>query len=107
MFTQRFSAKTKTKTKRNEPSCPGYDSTSCDGGDCGSSDASGGVAVTAVAKEDSHKLGQLADNFTEQFNNSTDALRTWGGGIMGKKSQAVMDKRRKAIEAEVLKKAQY
>jgi large subunit ribosomal protein L7Ae len=41
----------------------------------------------------------------EKFNKNPDLVRKWGGGIMGLKTQAKLDKRAKAIAAEEAKKA--
>jgi large subunit ribosomal protein L7Ae len=60
------------------------------------------VAITKVNKEDESKLKTLQENFKSQFNDSPE--RRWGGGIMGLKTQAKLEKRRKQIEAEEAKK---
>lgn len=60
------------------------------------------VALTRVNKEDEAKLATLAENFTAQFNEQVE--RKWGGGIMGLKTQAKLEKRRKQIELENSKK---
>jgi large subunit ribosomal protein L7Ae len=61
------------------------------------------VALTKVNKEDETKLKTLQDNFKAQFNEVRE--RQWGGGIMGLKTQAKLDKRQKAIDEENAKKA--
>ena len=63
------------------------------------------IALTSVNKEDESKLNTLKSNFTAQFNEGFQ--RKWGGGIMGLKTQRKLEKRQKAIEAELAKKAQY
>ncbi|CAM9909005.1 unnamed protein product, partial [Heterosigma akashiwo] len=65
------------------------------------------VALTEVNKEDKAKLDTLGANFTAQFNDTP--VRKWGGGIMGLKTQRKLEKRQKALEAELAKKtsAQY
>lgn len=60
------------------------------------------VALTSVNKEDENKLKTLGDNFRAQFNENVE--RKWGGGIMGLKTQAKLEKRRVAIELEEKKK---
>lgn len=60
------------------------------------------IAVDKVAKEDESKLKTLQDNFRTQFNNNVN--RKWGGGIMGLKTEAKLEKRRKVLEAELAKK---
>lgn len=56
------------------------------------------VALTSVNGEDSTQLGKLQENFKAQFNNNV--VRKWGGGHMGLKTEAKLEKRRKQIEAE-------
>jgi len=60
------------------------------------------LALTNVNKDDEGKLKQLGENFHGQFNAHVD--RKWGGGIMGLKTQAKLEKRRKQLEAEKAKK---
>ena len=60
------------------------------------------VALTSVNKEDDAKLKSLSESFKAQFNENVE--RKWGGGIMGLKTQASLEKRRVAIEAEEQKK---
>ena len=47
---------------------------------------------------------QLQDLAKEKYNDNTDLLRKWGGGVMGLKTQAKLDKRAKAMAAEEAKK---
>jgi len=54
------------------------------------------IALTSVNKEDEGKLKTLQDNFMTQFNENVE--KRWGGGIMGLKTQAMLEKRRKALE---------
>ena len=60
------------------------------------------VALTKVNKEDEAKLTTLRENFKAQFNDAPE--RKWGGGLMGLKTQAKLEKRRQQIEAEEAKK---
>lgn len=62
------------------------------------------VCLTSVNKEDESKLKTLGENFKAQFNDNVE--RKWGGGIMGLKTQAKLDKRAKALEVEEAKKAE-
>merc|ERR1719231_324094 len=62
------------------------------------------VAITAVQKEDQKELETLMNNFKAQFNENSDIRKKWGGGIMGIKSQHVMQRREKALQAEQAKK---
>merc|ERR1719160_1334182 len=57
------------------------------------------VAITAVQNEDKKELDTLANNFKAQFNDNSDVRKRWGGGIMGIKSQHVMQRREKALAA--------
>ncbi|KAJ1462141.1 50S ribosomal protein L30e-like protein [Pelagophyceae sp. CCMP2097] len=63
--------------------------------------------LTHVKKEDQHSLDALRSNFKTQFNDNVTAVRKWGGGIMGLKTQAKLLKREKLLAAELAKKAQY
>jgi large subunit ribosomal protein L7Ae len=62
------------------------------------------VALTSVRPEDKGELEKLADNLKAQFNDNAEVRRRWGGGIMGIKSQHVMQRREKAIQMEQAKK---
>merc|ERR1719471_354494 len=62
------------------------------------------VALTTVRPEDKNELDTLANNFKAQFNENTEHRRRWGGGIMGIKSQHVMQRREKALQLEQAKK---
>jgi large subunit ribosomal protein L7Ae len=62
------------------------------------------VALTKVNKDDEAKLGTLTSNFKAQFNDVVE--RKWGGGVMGLKTVAKLEKRRKQLEAEKAKKAE-
>jgi len=60
------------------------------------------VALTSVNKADEGALKTLSDNFRAQFNDHVE--RKWGGGIMGLKTQAKLDKRAKIVALEEQKK---
>jgi large subunit ribosomal protein L7Ae len=62
------------------------------------------LALTTVGQEDKKDLDTLATNFMAQFNDNAENRRRWGGGIMGIKSQHVMQRREKAIQIEQAKK---
>lgn len=65
------------------------------------------LAITNIRNEDRHDLSQLVTGVRGSFNERGDSLRkTWGGGIMGMKSQAMMKKRAMAIAREEAKKSQ-
>jgi len=64
------------------------------------------VALTSVRPEDRHDFSQLVTAIRQQYNeNGKQIERTWGGGIMGSKSQAAAAKVEKALEKERAKKA--
>jgi len=65
------------------------------------------VCLVNVKKGDSHKLDSLADMAKAAYNDNKDALRVWGGGVMGLKTQRRLQKRQKAIDLEMAKKAQF
>jgi len=62
------------------------------------------VALTGVEKGDASTLEKLSNMALESYNNNMDLQRKWGGGIMGLKTQAKLDKRAKAVAAEEEKK---
>ena len=62
------------------------------------------VCLTDVGKEDASQLNLLKDLAMEKYNKNPDVVRKWGGGIMGLKTQAKLDKRAKAMAAEEAKK---
>eukprot|EP00934_Nitzschia_sp_Nitz4_P004069 Nitzschia sp. Nitz4//scaffold191_size41780//21170//21970//NITZ4_007469-RA/size41780-processed-gene-0.82-mRNA-1//-1//CDS//3329540187//4059//frame0 len=62
------------------------------------------VALTSVGKEDESQLNLLKDLAMEKYNKNAELVRKWGGGIMGLKTQAKLDKRAKALAAEEAKK---
>lgn len=63
------------------------------------------VAVEDVNKEDKAIFDKLCGDFKTQFNDKRE--RTWGGGIMGLKTQKRLEIREKAIAAELAKKEAY
>merc|ERR1719382_713301 len=62
------------------------------------------VALTAVNSEDKKELDTVANNMNANFNENENVRKRWGGGIMGIKSQHVMQRREKAIQIEQAKK---
>lgn len=62
------------------------------------------VAVTSVSAADIGQLQILKDLANEKFNNNSDLVRKWGGGIMGLKTKAKLEKRAKAMAIEEAKK---
>ncbi|CAJ1944633.1 unnamed protein product [Cylindrotheca closterium] len=62
------------------------------------------VALTSVGKADEAQLKLLKDLANEKYNNNPELVRKWGGGIMGLKTQAKLDKRDKALAIEEAKK---
>lgn len=59
-------------------------------------------AITSVDKADENTLATLQKNATEKFNDNV--VKRWGGGLMGLKTQAKLEKRRQANEIEEAKK---
>merc|ERR1712051_1049384 len=62
------------------------------------------VALTGMDRCDGQQLSLLKNLAMEQYNNNVDLVRKWGGGIMGLKTQAKLDKRAKAMAVEEAKK---
>lgn len=63
------------------------------------------VAITKVAQKDESELTNLAEACKVKFNENTEVLRKWGGGIMGLKTQRRLEKRAAAVKAELAKQA--
>ncbi|RKF54554.1 60S ribosomal protein L8-B [Golovinomyces cichoracearum] len=60
------------------------------------------LAITEVRSEDKAELSKLIQAIKEGYSEKyEEAKRHWGGGIMGAKANARMDKRRKALEAAI------
>ena len=66
---------------------------------------SSAVALTTVNKADENQLAILQNLAEEKYNNNGEMIRKWGGGIMGLKTQAKLDKRAKMLAIEEAKKA--
>lgn len=65
------------------------------------------VAICKVESKDEKKLNSLKDTCNTMFNNNKEALRVWGGGIMGLKTQKRLEIRAKMLAEEAAKKAKY
>jgi len=60
------------------------------------------LAITEVRPEDKSELSKLVSAVKEGYIEKHEAARRqWGGGIMGAKANARMEKRRKALEAAI------
>lgn len=56
--------------------------------------------------QDRHDFSQIVTAIRQQYNENAKSIeRTWGGGIMGVKSQAATNKMERAIAKEAAKKA--
>jgi len=49
------------------------------------------IALTAYRPEDNKQFELLAQSFKNQFNDNVNLKKTWGGGILGLKSQHKID----------------
>jgi len=58
------------------------------------------VCLVETRKEDKNELANLAQTARDLYNNNTEIRRTWGGGKLGGKSNAVVRRREKAIAKE-------
>ncbi|PSN61063.1 cytosolic large ribosomal subunit protein L7A [Corynespora cassiicola Philippines] len=60
------------------------------------------LALTEVRSEDKNELSKLVSAIKDGYlEKHADAIRHWGGGIMGAKANARMEKRRKALESAI------
>ncbi|KAI8814467.1 60S ribosomal protein L7a [Cladochytrium replicatum] len=63
------------------------------------------LALTEVRPEDKHELAALVSTVKANYNDKSEEIRrSWGGGVMGKKSVAMMARRAKAAAASKLEK---
>jgi len=62
------------------------------------------VAITSVPSSASKDLDTLAASCKASFNENREVLRSWGGGIMGNKSNHIIRKARMLLEREQAKK---
>ena len=68
--------------------------------------AAGRLSAVLLPSQDRHEFSQLVTAIRQQYNENAKVIeRTWGGGIMGVKSQAATAKMQKAINKELAKKA--
>ncbi|EGR31353.1 hypothetical protein IMG5_111970 [Ichthyophthirius multifiliis] len=63
------------------------------------------VALTSVRPEDKVALDNLASTFLTNYNNNEELRKTWGGNILGAKSQHRVDAQAQAVKDEQLKKS--
>lgn len=60
------------------------------------------LALTEVRSEDKNELSKLVSAVNEGYaEKHKESARHWGGGIMGAKANARMEKRRKALESAI------
>ena len=60
------------------------------------------LALTGIKNEDKMEFSQLVEAIKGSYNDKFDkTMRTWGGGIMGVKSQAKTKKKQRIIDAEL------
>jgi len=62
------------------------------------------VALTEVRKEDAPKLEQIVQSVRLQYNDDVAHRKKWGGGILGPKAQATIQKHEKLIAREIASK---
>ena len=63
------------------------------------------VALTEVRNEDKAQLENFVTLFDTNYNHNEDLKKTWGGGILGSKSQHRVEAQAQAIKEEQIKKA--
>merc|ERR1712205_118734 len=65
------------------------------------------TGLHSIKNEDRHEFSQLITAIRSNYNDKSEDIRkTWGGGIMGLKSQAATTKKIRAIQREEAKRAQ-
>jgi large subunit ribosomal protein L7Ae len=65
------------------------------------------VCLTSVNQEDNKALTNLVEGFKAKFADNAQVLRTWGGGRMGAKTNARIEKRDAQRRADAAKKAMF
>jgi large subunit ribosomal protein L7Ae len=66
------------------------------------------LVLTNVRQEDRQQFSNIVQIVRSQYNDKYEELKkTWGGGIMGKKSQAIIRKREKAKAKDAQDKLKY
>ena len=64
------------------------------------------LSLPPCCPQDRHDFSQIVTAIRQQYNENAKSIeRTWGGGIMGVKSQAATQKMERAIAKEAAKKA--
>lgn len=63
------------------------------------------LALTSVNKEDAGKLTKMTELAMAKFNDDVESRRTWGGGVVGLRTQRRIAKREALIAIEKAKKA--
>jgi len=61
------------------------------------------LAITEVRREHQQSLDQLVEMARAMYSDAAEARRKWGGGVLGVKAQAVINKRAKLIAKEAVK----
>jgi large subunit ribosomal protein L7Ae len=62
------------------------------------------LCITGVDAADAGQLNILSNLAMEKYNDNAELIRKWGGGKMGLKTQAKLDKRAKVVASEEAKK---
>ena len=62
------------------------------------------MAITDVDKEDTNDLENLMKLCQEKYNSNEKVKKEWGGGKLGIKSQHKIEKVKKALEIEKMRK---
>lgn len=65
------------------------------------------VALTNVNAADMKKLDTMKDTCMAMYNDNTEAMRVWGGGVMGLKTTKRLEIRARIMAEERAKKAKY
>ena len=62
------------------------------------------LALTRVNKEDEAKLKTIQDSAVSLFNKNSSLQKSWGGQIMGQRTEFKVERQRQQMEAERIKK---
>ena len=65
------------------------------------------VAITSVQGSHEKKLSTMKEMCMSMFNDNTEPLKIWGGGVMGLKTTKRLEIRARMLAEEAAKKAKY
>merc|ERR1712167_319296 len=62
------------------------------------------LALTNFDRADKAEIDRIIENARAQFNDNPNTSKSWGGGVMGLKTQKKLEIRKRQMEAEMAKR---